>query len=100
MAVTVKIEDKARKQAMASGPPPDLSDYVIQGERSEGLKAFLIWTLGPLIVGSGLLAGGQATQPFGIGIFVWWLLSSFIYFVIAPRMILRRLRMHGSDIQV
>ncbi|MBV9865017.1 MAG: hypothetical protein JO316_06680 [Abitibacteriaceae bacterium] len=98
MAVTVKITDKDKRQA-ASGPPPDLSDYVVQGEKGEGTKAFVIWFL-LIIVASVGLSLNPNTMGFGIGIFVWWLVSCIIYFFIAPRMVLRRLRMHGSEYEV
>ena len=99
MAVTYKIEDKAKKQIIAAGPPPDLADYELAGERSEGTKAFIIWMLFILIASIGLSVNPY-TMGFGIGIFVWWLLSCIVYFMIAPRMVLRRLRMHGAEYEI
>lgn len=94
MAVTVKISDKDKTQV--AGPPPDLSDYVVAGEQSEGTKAFLLWAL-PLLVLAAGLTFSPATRTFGIVLLVWWITTCLIYFVLAPRTALRRLRMHGSE---
>ncbi|HEX8236854.1 MAG TPA: hypothetical protein VF600_12930 [Abditibacteriaceae bacterium] len=91
MAVTVKIEDRNKSSA---APVPELSDYAVPGERGEGTKSFLIWFILMLV----LSAVPVVLDPIiGIGIFAWWVLASFAYFIIAPRMVLRRLRLHGTE---
>jgi hypothetical protein len=96
MAVTVKIEDRNKSTAE---PVPDLSDYAVLGERGEGTKSFLIWFVLMLVLSVGL-AAIPGTQGVGIGIFIWWVVASFAYFIIAPRMVLRRLRLHGSEFSI
>jgi hypothetical protein len=93
MAVTVKIEDRNKSTAAAV---PDLADYAVPGERGEGTKSFLVWFILMLVLSAGL-AAIPGTQGIGIGIFIWWIAASFAYFIIAPRMVLRRLRMHGTE---
>jgi hypothetical protein len=91
MAVTVKIEDRNKSSA---APVPDLSDYVVPGERGEGTKSFLVWFILMLVFS----AVPVVIYPIiGIGIFAWWVLASFAYFIMRPRMELRRLRMHGTE---
>jgi hypothetical protein len=91
MAVTVKIEDRNKSSA---APVPDLSDYVVPGERGEGTKSFLVWFILMLVFS----AVPVVIDPIiGIGIFAWWVLASFAYFIMRPRMELRRLRMHGTE---
>jgi hypothetical protein len=96
MAVTVKIEDRNKSKAE---PVPELSDYEVPGERSEGSKSFFIWFFLMLIV-SVAFAAIPSTQGIGIGIFIWWVVSSFVYLIMRPRMELRRLRMHGSEFSI
>jgi len=96
MPVTVKIEDKV-KEGMP--PPADLADFESPGERSEGTKTFLIWLLLMFVLAGGLTAGG-ATREIGLGIFAWWFLSCVVYFVLAPRTLLRRLRLQGHETQI
>jgi hypothetical protein len=102
MPVTVKIEDKSRKRAAATPgapPPAQLSDYAVSSERGEGIKAFIIWLMVMLML-CGVPLALPATQPFGIGLTVWWIVSVFIYYVLAPRMVLRRLRLHGAEYEI
>ncbi|MDF2441764.1 MAG: hypothetical protein JWN98_2748 [Abditibacteriota bacterium] len=98
MPVTVQIEDRVKKTAGAT-PPAELGDYVEPSERGEGLKALLIWLLSILVV-SAVLSIAEGSRPFGIGVFVWWLVSVFAYFIVAPRLVLRRLRMHGAEYEI
>lgn len=100
MPVKVKIEDKERKRVAADAPPPaQLSDYGAQGERAEGLKAFFIWFAIMLMV-CGLPFGHPATQPIAIGLTTWWFVSVFIYYSLVPRLVLRRLRLHGPEFEI
>ncbi len=100
MPVKVKIEDKERKRVAADAPPPaQLGDYGAPGERSEGLKAFFIWCALMLII-CGLPFSLPVTQPFGIGLTVWWFASIFIYYSLVPRLQLRRLRLHGPEFEI
>jgi hypothetical protein len=96
MPVTVRIEDRVKKTDAAA---PALADYADPSERSEGLKAFFLWALTLLAV-SCVLAAWETTRGIGIGLFVWWLVSAIIYFMLAPRFLLRRLRMHGREYEV
>lgn len=96
MPVTVTIPDR-EKQAAAKVVPAALDDYAHPSERREGAKAFGLWLLFIFVLVAGL-SFAPATQPYAMGIFAWWLLSSLGYFFIAPKMILRRLRMHGRDV--
>lgn len=98
MPVTVQIEDRVKKTAGAA-PPAELGDYVEPSERGEGTKAVLIWLLSIVVV-SAVLSIWEATRPFGIGVFVWWLLSVLGYFIVAPYMVLRRLRAHGAEYEI
>lgn len=100
MPVTVKIEDKDRKRVAADAPPPaQLSDYAVANERSEGLKAFLTWVLLMSVLCGGLMVA-EFTRPIGIGLFVWWIASALVYYVVAPLMVRRRLRLHGTEFQI
>jgi hypothetical protein len=100
MPVTVKIEDKERKRVAADAPPPaQLSDYAVPNERSEGFKAFLLWVLIMVSLSGGFMIA-EVTRPIGIGLFVWWIVSVLIFYVLAPRMVLRRLRLHGADFEI
>ncbi len=100
MPVKVKIEDKERKRVAADAPPPaQLSDYGAPGERSEGLKALFIWCAIMLMI-CGVPFVNPVTQPFGIGLTVWWLGSIFIYYSLVPRLLLRRLRLHGAEFEI
>lgn len=100
MPVKVKIEDKERQRVVADAPPPaQLGDYGAPNERSEGLKAFFTWIAFMLMI-CGLPFARPETQPIGMGMAAWWLGSVFVYYVIVPRMILRRLRMHGAEYEV
>lgn len=100
MPVTVTIEDRAKKEAQkAAGPPAQLDDYVHPSERSEGMKAFGLWMLFIVVLVAGFSVS-PVTRNIGIGIFAWWLLAVIGYFFIGPRIVMRRLRMHGGDIQV
>lgn len=100
MPVKVKIEDKERKRVAADAPPPaQLSDYAAPGERSEGMKAFFIWCAIMLMI-CGLPFSLPVTQPIGIGLTVWWFASVFIYYILVPRLLLRRLRLHGPDFEI
>jgi len=94
MPVTVKIQNKEKPAEKVQ--PAQLSDYVLPDQRSEGLKAFLLWLL---IIALLSLAPAfvEATRGIGIGVFIWWLASLIIYFVLAPLMVRRRLRMHGDE---
>lgn len=96
MAVTLKIEEKKKK--VDAAPAPDLSDFVAEGERGEGTKAFLIWFI-LMLLGSVILAlvPVQAVKPIGIAVGAWWLLSSVGYFFLAPFLVLRRLRLDESS---
>lgn len=99
MAVTVNTAQKPKQSKTASSAPPvDLSDYAVSTEKSEGTRMLLIWVLS-IIAACAVLAiiPGGVTQPFAIGIFAWWLLASIGYLFIAPRLVLRRLRSHGSE---
>lgn len=101
MPVTVKIEDKQRRQAATPGAPPParLTDFAVPGERSTGIKAFFTWVTLMLML-CALPLALPTTQSLGIGLVVWWLASVFIYYVIAPRMVLRRLRLHGAEFEI
>lgn len=100
MPVKVKIEDKERLRVAADAPPPaQLSDYAAPGERSEGLKAFFIWCAIMLMI-CGLPFGHPATQPIAMGLTAWWIGSIFVYYVLVPRMVLRRLRLHGPEFEI
>ena len=100
MSVTVKIENKERRQVAPNAPPPaQLSDYAVPSERSEGFKALLIWFL-TMVVICGLPFGHPATQPIAMGLTAWWFLSVFAYYVLGPRMVLRRLRLHGAEFEI
>lgn len=100
MPVTVKIEDRARKEAQqAAGPPAQLDDYVHPAERGEGLKAFALWMLFIVVLVAGFSAA-PATRQIGIGIFIWWLVTCVGYFFIGPRLVMRRLRVTGDDIRI
>lgn len=95
MPVTVTIPDRD-KQAAAKVVPAALDDFAHPSERREGAKAFGLWLLFIFVIVAGL-SFSPATQSFAIGVFLWWLLASLGYFFIAPKMILRRLRMHGRE---
>ena len=96
MAVTLKIEDKKTKLDIE--PAPDLSDYVAEGERSEGVKAFIIWVVMMLLFSVVLaFVPSPPIRNVGIGIGVWWLVSSLGYFFIAPKLLLRRLRLDDKN---
>ena len=95
MAVTVKMDEKSKRRAGAA-PTADIGDYIVEGERGEGTKAFLIWIVLMLALTAGLCVLAE-TRDFGIGIFAWWILSVVVYFFIAPRMVARRLRLHGTE---
>jgi Zn-dependent protease with chaperone function len=97
MPVTIQIEDRVKKSDAAAAA--DLNDYVDPQERSEGSKAFWLWA-GLLLVVSVVFMAWEATRGVGIGILVWWLASAFGYFILAPRFLLRRLRMHGAEYQI
>jgi Zn-dependent protease with chaperone function len=97
MAVTLKIEDRERRGAAVA--PADLADYEAPGERSEGIKTFLMWLL-VMIVLAGAPALNPVTRGIGIGIFVWWLATSIGYFWLAPRLVLRRLRLHAPEYSI
>jgi len=100
MPVTVKIEDKAKKQAAQTiAAAPDLSDYAAQDEVSEGKKAFLIWFIAMLLL-SVVLAAVPNMQIVGMVILVWWIASSAAYFIFAPRAMRRRLEEQGSEIRI
>lgn len=94
MPVTVKIED--RKKAADTVAAADLGDYIVPGERSEGIKSLVIWIVLMLALCGGLSLLPQ-TQNIGFGLFAWWILSSLAYFVIAPRLVLRRMRSHAAE---
>jgi hypothetical protein len=96
MAVTVKIEDRNKSKAKLV---PELSDYAVPGERGEATKSFLIWFILMLILSAVPLAIPDA-RGIGIGILLWWILSSIAYFITGPRMVLRRLRLHGSEYSI
>lgn len=98
MPVTVTIPDR-EKQAAAKVVPAALDDFAHPSERREGAKAFGLWLLFIFVLVAGL-SFAPATQPYAIGVFVWWLASCLAYFFIAPKMILRRLRMHGREIAI
>lgn len=93
MAVTVKIED--RKKASDAVAAADLGDYVVPGERGEGLKSFIIWMV-LMSALTGLFSALPQTRNLGIGIFAWWIVASIFYFFIAPRLVLRRMRKHAD----
>jgi len=94
MPVTVKIEEK-KKPAKDLPPPADLTDFESPGERSEGTKALLIWILSMIV----LTALASWLDPtVGMGVFAWWVLSWFVYFMMAPNSMRRRLRMGGAEI--
>src|SRR5688572_724933 len=93
MPVTVKIEDKVKEGMPA---PADLADFESPGERSEGTKTFGIWMLLMVVLAGGLTAG-SATREVGLGIFAWWIISCIVYFVLAPRTLLRRLRLDSNE---
>lgn len=97
MAVTLKIEEKKPKKVEVA-PAPDLSDYVVEGERGEGTKAFLIWFV-LMLLGSVVLAFApvDVMRTVGIAVTIWWALSSLAYFVIAPKLLLRRLRLDETS---
>lgn len=97
MAVTLKIEEK-KKPAAHVEPAPDLSDFVAEGERGEGTKAFLIWFV-MLLLGSVILylVPVAALKPIGAGIGAWWILSVIGYMFIAPMLTLRRLRLDDDS---
>jgi len=92
MPVTVKIAEKKSKEDMPA--PADLADFESPGERSDGTKAFLIWML-LMVVLCAIVS--SIMWEVGTGIFAWWVLSSLVYFMIAPRTLQRRLRMHGNE---
>ena len=75
-----------------------MSDYVAEGERGEGTKAFLIWFV-LMLLSSVVLAfvPVDLMRTVGIGISAWWLLSSLAYFLIAPKLLLRRLRLDETS---
>jgi hypothetical protein len=96
MAVTISNKDRAKKAKQTPvEPAPDLSHYVAPREGSEGVKAFAIWMVGMLVLCAGLTL--SPLQGVGIGIFIWWLTAVLAYFVIAPRLMLRRLHLHPED---
>lgn len=98
MSVSITIPDRDRENA-ARNAPAGLDDYTHPDEPREGKKVLALW-LGTLLVLIGAFAFFKATQSVAIGIFVWWLLSCIGYFFIAPKIVLRRLRMHGPQIAV
>ncbi|HEX8550928.1 MAG TPA: hypothetical protein VF681_05170 [Abditibacteriaceae bacterium] len=96
MAVTLKIEEKKTNVDVA--PAPDLSDYVAEGERGEGTKAFIIWFVAMILLSLVLaLVPVPTVQSIGIGIGAWWFLSVAGYFFIGPKMLLRRLRLEEKN---
>ena len=100
MPVTVKIQDKNRRRVAENAPPPaELGDYVVPNERSEGIKAFLVWACTLSIPCAGL-ASVEATRSIGAALFAWWIVSVLIYYVLVPRTVLRRLRLHGSEFEI
>ncbi len=101
MPVTLKIEDKQRQRASAPGAPPpaQLSDYAVSNERSEGIKAFLLWFFMMALI-CGIPFAIPNMQSFGIGLLVWWFVSILVYYVFVPRILLRRLRFHGAEFEI
>lgn len=91
MAVTVKIENKVKAAPAAA----EIADYALPNLKGEGGKAFGIWMV-VMVVLCGLFLPLEATRPLGIIFTAWWLLSSFAYFIMAPRIVLRRLRLEGG----
>jgi hypothetical protein len=99
MPVTVNTAQPSKRNLPKDAPPPaQLDDYVQPGERSEGLKALGLWMLFSVVFVAGFSVA-EATRSFGIGIFVWWLLSCLGYFFIGPRLLIRRLRV-TPDIEI
>ncbi len=98
MPVSVTIPDREKKAA-AQMAPAALDDYEHPSEKREGTKAFGIWIL-LFVVLIGVLAIWPSTRGLSIGIFAWWLLSCIAYFFIGPKMVLRRLRMHDTDLSI
>ena len=100
MPVTVTIQDRDKKAAAEQAvPPAALDDYEMPGERREGTKAFAMWMLFIVVLVAGFSVA-PATRGIGIGIFVWWLAACIGYFFVAPKIIMRRLRMQGNEIIV
>lgn len=99
MAVTVNTAQKPKQSKTASSSPPvDLSNFAAPHEKSEGVRMLAIWLLCILALCALLaIVPNGVTMPMAIGIFAWWLLSTIGYLFIAPRMVLRRLRSHGSE---
>ena len=92
------------KRSTISGPnappPAELGDYAVPTERSEGLKAFLVWFFLMLIL-CGTFLSVEAARPVGIILTAWWILSIFGYYSMGPRMVLRRMRLqakHGNGL--
>lgn len=98
MSVSITIPDRD-KEAAARNVPAELDDYAHPDETREGKKTLALW-LGTLLVLIAGFAAFSATRSVSIGIFIWWLLSCIGYFFIAPKIVLRRLRMHGPQIAV
>ena len=101
MPVTVKIQDKSRKRVVAPNAPPpaELGDYAVPTERSEGLKSFLVWFFIMLSV-CGTFLSVEAARPVGIVLTAWWILSIFGFYSMGPRMVLRRMRLHGTEFEI
>ena len=97
MAVTLKIEDRERRNAAVA--PADLADYAAPGERAEGMKAFWVWVL-VMVVLVAAFSISPATRGIAIGIFAWWLVTAIGYFWLAPRLVLRRLRLNAPEYSV
>ena len=102
MAVTVKIQDKSKKQkpkAEKNLPPPAaLADYALKELRGEGIKMLLLWMLF-MFIGSAFVFE-PLTEGIGIGIFLWWIAATIGYFLIGPRIVQNRLRQHGSEFRI
>lgn len=100
MPVSVTIPDRDKKSAAAQAvPPAALDDFEHPSVRREGAKAFGLWMLFIVVLVAGFSVV-EATRPFGLGILAWWLVSCIGYFFIGPKIVMRRLRMHGNDIVI
>jgi hypothetical protein len=98
MPVTVKT-GQSKKQTETVVRIADLTDYEVEGARSDGMKAFWIWALFMFLFGL-FFTYFDGTRGIGIGIFVWWFVAAVVYFIIWPRMLQRRLRLEGPEIVV
>jgi len=92
MPVTVTIQDRSKEVL----PPAKLDDYEQTGEHREGQKAFALWIFFIVVLVSGLYAS-SFTREIGVLIFLWWLGACLWYFYLAPKTLLKKMRLENRE---